>query len=50
MDEDDGVNESGDLYVPDLGTVPAAELYRSYLKGEVSRGPGIPGPWIQFRE
>ena len=44
------VNESGDLYVPDLGTVPAAELYRSYLKGEVSRGPGIPGPWIQFRE
>ena len=44
------VNESGDLYVPDLGTVPAAELYRSYLKGEVSRGPGIPGPSIQFRE
>ena len=44
------VNEAGDLEVPDLGNVPAAELYADYLKGERSRGPGIWGPWVQFRE
>ena len=44
------VNESGDLYVPDMGTISAAELYLDYLKGEVRVGPGIPGPWVQFRE
>ena len=44
------VDEQGDLYVPDLGTVPAAKLYWNCLKGEVQRGPGIPSPWIQFRE
>ena len=37
-------------HVPDMGTVPAAELYRDYLKREVRPGPGIPGPWVQFRE
>ena len=44
------VNESGDLYVPDMGTISAAELYLDYLKEEVRVGPGIPGPWVQFRE
>lgn len=44
------VNESGDLYVPDLGTAPAAELYWNCLKGEQQPGPGIPSPWVQFRE
>ena len=44
------VNGAGDLEIPDLGTVPAAELYADYLKGERGRGPGIWGPWVQFRE
>ncbi len=44
------VNERGDLNVPDLGTVSAARLYRDYLKGDLRPGPGIPGPWIQFRK
>ena len=44
------VNERGDLYVPHLGTVPAVKLYRDHLKGEKLPGPGIPGPWVQFRE
>lgn len=44
------VNERGDLCVPDLGTAPAAELYWNCLKGERQRGPGIPSPWVQFRE
>ena len=44
------VNRAGDLEVPALGTVSAADLYRGTLKGERRAGPGIPGPWIQFRE
>ena len=44
------VNERGDLNVPDLETVSAARLYRDYLKGDLRPGPGIPGPWIQFRK
>ena len=44
------VNEEGDLYVPDLGSVPAAKLYRGHLKGEKLPGPGIWKPWVQFRE
>ena len=44
------VNEDGDLYVPDLGTVSAAKLYRNHLKGEKRPAPGIPQPWVQFRK
>ncbi len=44
------INEQGDLHVPGVGTVSAAELYRTCLKGEVRPGPGIPGPWTQFRK
>ncbi len=44
------VNGHGDLHIPNWGTVPAAELYRDHLKRDVLPGPGIPGPWVQFRE
>ena len=44
------VNERGDLHVPDMGTILAADLYRDYLKGEVRPGPWVPTPWVQFRE
>ena len=44
------INEHGDLYVPDFGTIPSADLYRDYLEGEIRPGPGIPGPWTQFKE
>ena len=44
------VNERGDLYVPSLGTAPAAALYRNILKGERRPGPGVWGPPVQFRE
>ena len=44
------VNKRGDLCVPDLGTVPAARLYREYLKGEKRPAPGLWQPWVQFRE
>ncbi|MCY4381823.1 MAG: hypothetical protein OXE44_01580 [Nitrospinae bacterium] len=44
------VNEKGDLYVPDLGTVSAAKLYWNCLKGERNPGPGIWEPSVQFRE
>ena len=44
------VNKAGDLEVPGLGTVSAADLYQGTLKGERHTGPGIPGPWIQFRK
>ena len=44
------VNEDGDLHVPGLGTVSAAELYRLHLKGEKHPAPGIWQPPVQFRE
>ena len=44
------VNADGDLHVPDLGIVSAAELYRSHLKGERHEAPGIWSPLVQFRE
>ena len=44
------VNEAGNLFVPGLVTVSAASLYRSALNKEKYWGPGIPGPWIQFRK
>ena len=44
------VSGDGNLYVPDLGTVSAAVLYRNHLKGAKQPAPGIPQPWVQFRE
>lgn len=44
------VNDRGDLHVPGLGTVSAAGLYRSHLKGEKYPAPGLWQPPVQFRE
>ena len=44
------VDENGDLQVPGLGTVSAAELYRHVLEGERHPGPGIWLPPWQFGE
>ena len=44
------VNEQGDLHVPGVGTVPAAQLYSNMLHGERRPAPGIPTPPVQFRE
>lgn len=44
------VDSKGDLSVPDLGTVPAAKLYLSHLKGERHLGPGAWSPAMQFRD
>ena len=44
------VNKAGDLEVPGLEAVSAANLYRGTLDGERRAGPSIPWPWIQFRE
>lgn len=44
------VNEHGDLYVPGLGGVPAAKLYRAHLSGEKIPGPGMWQPRVQFAE
>ena len=44
------INEKGDLFVPDLGTVSGAQLYRTQLKGEKTPAPGIWTPSVQFRE
>ena len=44
------VNEDGDIHVPGLGTVSAAELYRHVLEGERHPGPGIWLPPWQFGE
>ena len=44
------VNKAGDPEVPSMGAVSAANLYWGTRNGERHGGPGIPGPWIQFRE
>lgn len=44
------VNEQGDLHVPGIGTVPAANLYWDCLKGERQPGPGVWSPPVQFRK
>ena len=44
------VNEGGDLHVPDLGSLSAADLYRHLLAGERRSGPGIWQPPWQFGE
>ena len=44
------VDEQGNLHIPDLGTVPAAELYWNCLKGETQQRSGVWSPPVQFRE
>ena len=43
------VNENGDLYVPEVGSVSAHDLYRGCLE-ERQPGPGTWSPFVQFRE
>ena len=44
------VNERGNLQVPEWESVSAAKLYQHYMAGEKHSGPGIWGPWVQFRK
>ena len=44
------VDERGNLHIPDLGTVPAADLYWNCLRGETQQRRGVWSPWVQFRE
>lgn len=44
------VNDDGNLHVPGLGTVSAADLYRLHLKGEKHPAPGIWQPAVRFRK
>lgn len=44
------VNKRGDLYVPNLITVPASKLYWNCLKGKKQPGPPVWSPAVQFRE
>ena len=44
------IDEHGDLHVPNVGTVSAAEFYWNCLRGERQQGPGIPSPWVHFRQ